>query len=48
MSKSSNFEAADVGEEGSFSSRNEIIEGLNEDLAKEYKAIVQYAVRNSD
>ncbi len=47
MSKSNNFEAADVDEEGSSSSRNEIIAGLNEDLAREYKAIVQYMVSSS-
>jgi bacterioferritin len=47
MSKSNNFEAADVGEGGSSSSRNEIIEGLNEDLAREYKAIIQYVVFSS-
>jgi bacterioferritin len=44
MSKGS--EAADaVG--ASASSRNEIIKGLNEDLAREYKAIIQYVVFSS-
>lgn len=47
MSKSTNFDAADVDEEGSSSSRYEIIEGLNEDPAREYKAIVQYIVSSS-
>lgn len=47
MSKSSNFEAADVGEEGTSAGRNEIIKGLNEDLAREYKAIIQYVVFSS-
>ncbi len=47
MSKSTNFEAVDVDEGGSSSSRNEIIEGLNEDLAKECKAIIQYIVSSS-
>jgi hypothetical protein len=35
----SNYEAADAGE-GSSSSKDEIIKGLNEDLAREYKAII--------
>jgi bacterioferritin len=43
---SSNYEAADVGE-GSSSSKDEIIKGLNEDLAREYKAIIQYVVYSS-
>lgn len=42
----SNYEAADVGE-GSSSSKDEIIKGLNEDLAREYKAIIQYVVYSS-
>ena len=40
----SNYEAADVGEG---SSKDEIIKGLNEDLAREYKAIIQYVVFSS-
>jgi bacterioferritin len=44
MSKSS--EAADA-EGASTSSKNEIIKGLNEDLAREYKAIIQYVVFSS-
>ena len=41
MSKSS--EVADA-EGASSSSREEIIKGLNEDLSREYKAIIQYVV----
>ena len=44
MSKST--EAADA-EGASSSSKNEIIRGLNEDLAREYKAIIQYVVFSS-
>jgi bacterioferritin len=44
MSKSS--EAADA-EGASSSSKDEIIRGLNEDLAREYKAIIQYVVFSS-
>src|SRR5919108_4199276 len=44
MSKSS--EAADA-EVASSSSKDEIIRGLNEDLAREYKAIIQYVVFSS-
>jgi bacterioferritin len=44
MSKSS--EPADA-EGASSSSKNEIIRGLNEDLAREYKAIIQYVVFSS-
>jgi len=44
MSKRS--EAADA-EGTSSSSKNEIIKGLNEDLAREYKAIIQYVVFSS-
>jgi bacterioferritin len=47
MPKSSNFEAVDIDGEGSSSSRNEIIEEQNEDLAREYKVIVQYVVFSS-
>ena len=43
----SNYEAADAGEQGSSSNRDEIIKGLNEDLAREYKAIIQYVVFSS-
>lgn len=42
----SNYEAADAGE-GSSSSKDEIVKGLNEDLAREYKAIIQYVVFSS-
>jgi hypothetical protein len=42
MSKGS--EAADA-EGASSSSKDEIIKGLNEDLAREYKAIIQYAFK---
>ena len=44
MPKNSNFEAADVGEEALASNGNEII---NEALAREYKAIIQYVVFSS-
>jgi bacterioferritin len=44
MSKSS--EASDA-EGTSSSSKDEIIRGLNEDLAREYKAIIQYVVFSS-
>jgi bacterioferritin len=44
MSKIS--EAADA-EGASSSSKEEIIRGLNEDLAREYKAIIQYVVFSS-
>jgi bacterioferritin len=44
MSKSS--EAADA-EGASSSGKEEIIRGLNEDLAREYKAIIQYVVFSS-
>jgi|SRR5947199_7134302 len=44
MSKST--DAADA-EGASASSKNEIIKGLNEDLAREYKAIIQYVVFSS-
>src|SRR5437016_13223955 len=43
VSKRSNSEAADA-EAASLSSKGEIIKGLNEDLAREYKAIIQYVV----
>ena len=44
MSKGS--EAADA-EGASSSNKAEIIKGLNEDLAREYKAIIQYVVFSS-
>ena len=44
MSKST--DAADA-EGASSSSKNVIIKGLNEDLAREYKAIIQYVVFSS-
>ena len=46
VSKRSNSEAADA-EAASLSSKEEIIKGLNEDLAREYKAIIQYVVFSS-
>ena len=46
MSKSNDSIAADA-ETASSSSRDEIIKGLNEDLAREYKAIIQYVVFSS-
>ena len=42
----SNSSGADA-EGASTSSKNEIIKGLNEDLAREYKAIIQYVVFSS-
>ncbi len=46
MPKSKAPKAADAGATAS-SSKNEIIQGLNEDLAREYKAIIQYVVFSS-
>jgi bacterioferritin len=46
MSNSSNSPAADA-EGASSSSKVEIVRGLNEDLAREYKAIIQYVVFSS-
>lgn len=46
MSKINDSIAADA-ETASSSSRDEIIKGLNEDLAREYKAIIQYVVFSS-
>jgi bacterioferritin len=46
VSKSQNSQAADAAAASS-SSRDEIISGLNEDLAREYKAIIQYVVFSS-
>ena len=46
MSNSSNSAAADA-EGASSSSKVEIVRGLNEDLAREYKAIIQYLVFSS-
>jgi len=43
---SKNSEAADA-EGTSSSTKDEIIRGLNEDLAREYKAIIQYVVFSS-
>jgi bacterioferritin len=43
---SKNSEAADA-EGASSSSKDELIRGLNEDLAREYKAIIQYVVFSS-
>src|SRR6187455_1738015 len=44
MSKNSGVADA---EEASASSKEELIRGLNEDLAREYKAIIQYVVFSS-
>ena len=46
MSKSTNSEPADAEGVPSFS-KEEIIRGLNDDLAREYKAIIQYVVFSS-
>jgi bacterioferritin len=46
MSKENTSSAADA-EAASSSSKDEIIRGLNEDLAREYKAIIQYVVFSS-
>jgi bacterioferritin len=41
-----NSEAADA-DKATQAARNEIVRGLNEDLAREYKAIIQYVVYSS-
>jgi bacterioferritin len=46
MSNGTNNIPADA-ESASSSSKNEIIRGLNGDLAREYKAIIQYVVFSS-
>src|SRR5437660_12598694 len=46
MSNNKNSEPADA-ETASSPSKNEIIIGLNEDLARQYKAIIQYVVFSS-
>lgn len=46
MSKSQNAQAADA-DKASSSDIKQIIQGLNEDLAREYKAIIQYVVFSS-
>lgn len=46
MSKGQTSQAADAAVASS-STRDEIIHGLNEDLAREYKAIIQYVVFSS-
>ena len=46
MSNNKNSEPADA-ETAPSSIKNEIIVGLNEDLAREYKAIIQYVVFSS-
>ena len=43
---SENSEAADA-EEASAATKEKLIKGLNEDLAREYKAIIQYVVFSS-
>jgi bacterioferritin len=47
VSKSANNSNASDAEAASSSSKDEIIRGLNEDLAREYKAIIQYVVFSS-
>src|SRR5256714_11137858 len=48
MSKrNGSMSAAADAESASSSNRQEIIKGLNEDLAREYKAIIQYVVFSS-
>ena len=46
MSNNTNNSPADT-EIASSASREEIVKGLNEDLAREYKAIIQYVVFSS-
>jgi bacterioferritin len=46
VSRSQNSQPADAGDAPE-SSKEEIIRGLNEDLAREYKAIIQYVVFSS-
>jgi bacterioferritin len=46
MFKENTSSAADA-EAASSSTKDEIIRGLNEDLAREYKAIIQYVVFSS-
>jgi bacterioferritin len=46
MSKNMKPRSADA-EDASTPSKDEIIQGLNEDLAREYKAIIQYVVFSS-
>ena len=46
MSNNTNNSPADA-EIASSSSKEEIVKGLNEDLAREYKAIIQYVVFSS-
>ena len=46
MSNNTNNSPADT-EITSSSSKEEIVKGLNEDLAREYKAIIQYVVFSS-
>ena len=46
MSNNTNNSPADA-EITSSSSKEEIVKGLNEDLAREYKAIIQYVVFSS-
>jgi bacterioferritin len=47
VSKSTNNSNAADAEAASSSGKEEIIRGLNEDLAREYKAIIQYVVFSS-
>jgi bacterioferritin len=46
VSRSKNSQAADA-DDATFAGKDEIIKGLNEDLAREYKAIIQYVVFSS-
>ena len=47
MSNGTNNIPADAESVSSFSGKDEIIRGLNGDLAREYKAIIQYVVFSS-
>ena len=44
MSNNINTQSGTSGSNSSSSTKDEIIRGLNEDLAREYKAIIQYVV----
>lgn len=44
MSNNINSQSVNFGSNSSSSTKDEIIRGLNEDLAREYKAIIQYVV----
>ena len=44
MSNNVNLSSSNVGSNSSEPSKEDLIRGLNEDLAREYKAIIQYVV----